>query len=85
MNDVQADMERGVQPLDDVRLGQWVRRVRADGTPQTKFHKVESVVNGNPIVHCGRTLRAKLGGTGLAFAPAVTGPDRCERCIVSRR
>lgn len=67
---------------DDDKLGQWLQRVRhRSGRAVSYWHLVETVVDGNPTTHCGRTW-LPIEGTDLIFAPAVRPIGQCQQCIV---
>lgn len=62
--------------LDDQDIGKWVQRETVKGRVLTKPHYVESVIDGDPVTHCGRRLRR---GTGYPFRE-VTGESACLNC-----
>ena len=47
--------------LSDSDIGSWVRRETATGRVLTLPHIVESVIDGDPVTHCGRRLRRRTG------------------------
>lgn len=66
-----------------VKVGQWVRRHK-DGA---KWHRVESVIAGEPVTRCGRRLDV-LDAQGRSFDVSETEvltrvigqPQNCKRC-----
>lgn len=78
---------------DEDRVGQWVRIVEGDRRWQRRpWHRVESMIAGEPITKCGRRLKrmTELGAgysSLLHYSPVPNnspgGPSWvtvCERC-----
>lgn len=68
---------------DEDKIGQWVRRMQADRNyQQTKWHKVESMIQNAAITRCGRRLEqwtfTKIPGTFSSKQPNALHykPDR---------
>jgi hypothetical protein len=64
-----------------VTIGDWVRR--DDGS--TKWHLVDSVVDGEPFTRCGRRLRrrANQGFEAVGTVPLtrmIGQPHLCQQC-----
>lgn len=63
--------------MNALAIGTYVeRRSTATNAPQTKPHFVESVVDDEPICHCGRTLK-RLRRTDFV---EVAGAGACKQC-----
>jgi hypothetical protein len=67
--------------MTDNLIGLFVARFRDETPPrrQTQFHKVETVVDDDPISKCGRKF-APLDGSKLLYETAVEDDNTCAYC-----
>jgi hypothetical protein len=68
-----------------VNIGDWVRRVTGKGEGLTKWHLVDSVVDGEPFLNCGRRLRKRTDSWFEAVDTApltrmIGQPQLCRKC-----
>jgi hypothetical protein len=68
-----------------LNIGDWVRRVTGDGKALTKWHLVESVVDDEPFLNCGRRLRKRTDSwfETVDTAPLtrmIGQPHLCAKC-----
>lgn len=74
------------QAMTDDRIGKQVARVRkSDDRVLTLYHAVETIVNEQPIVRCGRRFAPTLG-TRLEytnFVSVLREDDDCKVCYPS--
>lgn len=57
-------------------IGQWVRREHG----LSKWHHVESEIEGAAITHCGRRMEPKTEDRGGLIVELEPVGPRCERC-----
>lgn len=62
-------------------IGNWVKRADRD---DTKWHRVESVIESDAITKCGRRMRRMVGRFDISEVEPLTRmigqPQNCKRC-----
>lgn len=65
--------------MSEITIGEWIRR-------SGKWHKVESLINDEPVLRCGRVMARALHGVPLEVAEtepltrAIGQPQDCKAC-----
>lgn len=73
---------------DDVRVGQYVRRVFPNSLLRnTMQHRVESMIAGEPVTNCGRRLPRETKGNGNNYLEydKVKNTIYCYLCSDSKK
>ena len=74
-----------------IAIGNWVRRmdpraVTPDRLDHGKWHRVESVVDGEPVTRCGRRMKGQTDDGILEVSEVepltrlIGQPQNCKRC-----
>jgi hypothetical protein len=68
-----------------VKIGDWVRRVTGQGKPLSKWHLIDSVVDGEAFTNCGRRFRKRDTSWFEAVDTApltrmIGQPQLCQAC-----
>lgn len=62
-------------------IGEWTRRELGPGVRGSRWHRVESEIEDDVVVHCGKRLRDRIqDGKGLEFTNKPPFDDTCSYC-----